>query len=173
MSLPITHPLTQPNARRRLRLAQHLAWASPSPEAQALSAALLAARQQDEDAAWTLGACSAATSDAWCLLQLARICARQAEAAPTPTQRRQRHHAALRLIKQAGAVVHAAAADWDQDEVWLRCGASAALGSFVALCSSSRGGPAEAAAQLSQVRCARGGAWVAGATGGVGALRRC
>ena len=157
-----------------MRLAQRVAQAGPTPEARALAAALLASqqrqRQQDEDAAWTLGACAAATGDVWCLLQLALLCAHQAEAAATPRARHQRHRASLAFLRLAGAAVHAAAKDWD---CWLRCGASAALGSFVALCSSSAGGPAEAAAQLAEVSLQRvqwfgslfGYGWCAAAVG--------
>lgn len=100
-----------------------------------------------EDAVWTLGGC-ARSGDVWCLLQLALHCSHQAAAAASPKRRHRLYMQALRLMRQAAAEVHAAAPDWD---VFLRGGASAALGSFVALCSSGAGGAAEAARQLDSV----------------------
>lgn len=149
---------------------------SPAAETQALAATLAAATQQraeaacsldsssvdclaccsgdmgsssaaSEDAVWTLGSCAHA-GDVWCLLQLALHCSTQAAAAVSPKRRHRLYMQALRLMRQAAAEVHAAAPDWD---VFLRGGASAVLGSFVALCSSGAGGAAEAARQLDSV----------------------
>ena len=161
----------------RQRLARRLVECSPAAETQALAAALAAATQQraeaacsldsssadclaccsddmgssssaaSEDAVWTLGSCAHA-GDVWCLLQLALHCSTQAAAAASPKRRHRLYMQALRLMRQAAAEVHAAAPDWD---VFLRGGASAALGSFVALCSSGAGGAAEAARQLDRV----------------------
>lgn len=120
-------------------------------ETQALAAALQAdqqqRQQQPDDAVWTLGSASA-SGDVWCMLQLALHCSQAAAATITSSRRHQLSMTSLKLLKQAAAAVHAAAADWD---VWLRGGVSAALGSFVALCSSG-GGLGEAAAALEEVR---------------------
>lgn len=118
-----------------------LACCSGSPSSSSSSSAA------SEDAVWTLGGC-ARSGDVWCLLQLALHCSHQAAAAASPKRRRRLYMQALRLMWQAAAEVHAAAPEWD---VFLRGGASAALGSFVALCSSGAGGAAEAARQLDSV----------------------
>ena len=157
---------------RRQRLAQRLAQRGRAPETQALAAALVAAQQQQsvrrecscsiaaptcldacsssassQDAVWTLGGCAHA-GDVWCLLQLALHCSSQAAAAASPKRRHRLYMQALRLMRQAAAEVHGSAADWD---TFLRGGASAALGSFVALCPSGGGAGVEAAAQLERV----------------------
>jgi hypothetical protein len=166
-----------PSAAQQQRLARRLAERGPAAETQALAAALAATHQQQqqqieacsldsssdacaaccsnhtsssvasEDTVWTLGGCAHA-GDVWCLLQLALHCSSQAAAAASPKRRHRLYMQAVRLMRQAAAEVHAAAPDWD---VFLRGGASAALGSFVALCSSGAGGTAEAARQLDSV----------------------
>lgn len=167
LSTCVSQALLTPLSHCRRRLAQRLAERGSGPETQALAAALAAQHQQQaecswsdgapaclepsssssEDVVWTLGGCARA-GDVWCLLQLALHCSTQAAAAASPKRRHRLHMQSLRLMRQAAAEVHSSVADWD---TFLRGGASAALGSFVALCSSGAGGAAEAAAQLDGV----------------------
>lgn len=118
---------------------------SAAPAAQA-APAVPAPCSSPDDAVWAYGRC-AAQGDAWCLLSMAQLAAESAADADVACRRRQLSATSLNLLCQAAAVVHAAPEGWD---LWLRGGANAALGSFVALCSSG-GSPADVACQLAAV----------------------
>lgn len=89
----------------------------------------------------------AAQGDVWCLLKAAQIHFEQAAATSTQPLRRQRYAASRLLVQRAADAVHGAAVEWD---TWLHGGASAALGSFVVLCSSA--GLGHAVQQLATVQ---------------------
>lgn len=118
-----------------------------APAVAAFSRAFVQHEQQmvHDDAVWAYGSC-AAQGDVWCLLQLAHLCAEDAAGTAAPSVRRQQHATSRALLNQAASTVYNAASSWD---IWLTGGASAALDSFVALCSSSS--RPFAAEQLAQV----------------------
>lgn len=141
----------------RLRVAQHVADRCAGPMAHTLAAALrhdgsgtelsLAARCSRQGTALRGFSGCAAQGDVWCLLKAAQAQSEQAAGACRQPVRRHRYAASRRLVQRAAAAVHGAAADWD---TWMHGGASAALGSFVVLCTSA--GLARAVQQLAGVQ---------------------